>query len=62
MRNWPAGPGGSGNGSLWDVKSFDISSFLSPGTNDLHLTAGHVADCLSLVVMAANVPSAAPIG
>jgi hypothetical protein len=58
----PAGSGGAGNGSLWDVKSFGITSFLSPGTNTLHLTTGTFEDCLSLVVAAANVPAAAPIG
>jgi hypothetical protein len=57
----PAGPGGDGNGSLWYVKSFDITSFLSPGTNTLHLTTGANQDCISAVVVAANVPSAAPI-
>jgi hypothetical protein len=56
----PAGP--SGAGSLWDVESFGITSFLSPGRNTLHLTTGTLEDCLSLVVAAANVPAAAPIG
>jgi len=49
-------------GSLWDVKSFDITSFLSSGSNNLHLTTGLASDCLSLVVAMANVPAAAPIG
>jgi hypothetical protein len=48
-------------GDLWDVKSFDMTSFLSPGSNDLHLTTGADQDCLSLVVAAANVPAAAPV-
>jgi hypothetical protein len=45
------------------VKSFDITSFLSPGANTLHLTTGLApgGDCLSAVVVAGNVPSAAPI-
>jgi hypothetical protein len=47
-------------GSLWDVKSFDMTSFLSAGSNDLHLTTGVAGDCLSLVVFAANVPASAP--
>jgi hypothetical protein len=47
-------------GSLWDVKSFDMTSFLSAGSNDLHLTTGVTSDCLSLVVFAANVPASAP--
>jgi len=31
----PGGPDG-----LWDIKSFDITSFVSSGSNDLHVTAG----------------------
>jgi hypothetical protein len=60
----PAGPfeANGGNlagvtGSLWDVKSFDITSFLSQGSNNLHVTTGLASDCLSLVAMAANVPA-----
>jgi hypothetical protein len=57
----PSGPFNS-SGDLWDVKSFDITSFLTPGSNNLHLTTGLAGDCLSLVVAAANVPASAPIG
>ena len=57
----PAGTGGIGNGSLWDVKPFNIpSGVLSPGSNNLQLTSAEPAggeDCLSLVVAAANVPA-----
>jgi hypothetical protein len=49
-------------GSLWDIKSFDITSLLSPGDNSLEITTGVNADYLSLVVAIANVPAAAPIG
>jgi hypothetical protein len=49
-------------GSLWDVRSFDMTSFLTPGANTLHLTSPFESDCLSLVAVAANVPAAAPIG
>jgi hypothetical protein len=56
----PAGPFDS-FGHLWDVKSFDITSFLSAGSQDLHLTSGTAEDCLSLVVAAANVPASAPV-
>ena len=56
----PAG-GFNSLGDLWDVKSFDMTSFLTPGSNDLHLTTGLASDCLSLVVMAANVPASAPV-
>jgi hypothetical protein len=71
----PAGPifqgettGGpfDAGGSLWDVKPLDITTFLSEGTNDLHLTTGAppegpTLDCISLVAAAANVPASAPI-
>jgi hypothetical protein len=49
------------NGSLWDIKSFDITSLLSPGDNSLHITTGVNADYLSLVVAIANVPASAPV-
>ena len=55
----PAGPFNS-NGDLWDVKSFDLTPFLSTGSNDLHLTTGLLSDCTSLVVLLANTPAAAP--
>jgi hypothetical protein len=59
----PGGPGppppDTENGNLWDVKSFDMTSFLTAGSNDLHLTTGVASDCLSLVVFAANVPASA---
>jgi len=48
-------------GSLWDVRSFDMTSFLTPGVNTLQLTSPQQSDCLSLVAVAANVPAAAPI-
>ena len=46
----PGGPGPTGNGSLWDIRRFDITSLLSPGTNELQMTTGSVSDCLSAVV------------
>src|SRR5207248_4596868 len=63
--NGDTGPNYTGNvggvtGSLWDVKSFDITSLLSAGSNTLQLTSGTNSDCLSLVTVAANVPAAAP--
>ena len=48
-------------GSLWDVESFDLTSFLATGSNNLHITTGTVQDCLSLVVAVANVPASAPV-
>jgi hypothetical protein len=59
----PANPGYTTNGSLWDVKSFDITSVLPPGapsTNSLQLTTGVSQDYLSLVVAIANMPASAP--
>jgi hypothetical protein len=52
----------AGNGSLWDVKTFNITSFLSPGINNLNVTTGAVvSDALSLVVAAVDLPvGAAP--
>ncbi len=51
------GPYGWGN--LWDIKTWDITSFLTRGTNDLHLTHGYIErDCISLVVAAFNLPAA----
>jgi hypothetical protein len=65
----PAGPIFQGDSvppsavnGLWDVKSFDITSVLTVGTNNLNLTSAVNGDCLSVVVAAANVPAAAPIG
>jgi hypothetical protein len=54
-------PGGpfNPNGNLWDIKTFDITSFLSPGPNTLTLTTGQVNDCLSLVVAAVDLPAGA---
>jgi hypothetical protein len=53
-------------GSLWDVKSFDLTPFLVTGSNPpLNLTTGPnptpTSDCISLVAFAANVPSSAPV-
>jgi hypothetical protein len=45
---------------LWDVKSFDITRFLTNGSNTLNLTSGTAGDALSLVVAIANVPASAP--
>lgn len=52
-----AGP--SFNGTLWDVASFDITSLLNPGNNNLNLTCGHLSDCLSLVMLGIDLPAGA---
>jgi hypothetical protein len=60
------GPNYSGNpagvtGSLWDMNSYDITSLLTEGANDLTITSPANVDALSLVVAMANVPAAGPI-
>ena len=57
----PRAPGaGVSNGSLTDIVTFDITSFLTPGSNTLHITldAGF-GDALSAVVAAADLPAGA---
>jgi hypothetical protein len=54
----PNGPtAGDTNGGLWDIKSFDVTSLLSPGLNNLELTSGVSQDCLSLVHAVINLPA-----
>src|SRR5262249_2508785 len=50
----PGGAGPTGNGNLWDIKSFDLSGFVNPGATSLVLNSPVKAgvtndDCLSLV-------------
>jgi hypothetical protein len=52
-----ANDGPTGNGRLWDIRSYDITSFLSPGINTLELTAGLVNDCLGLIVTLVDLPA-----
>src|SRR3989442_14358689 len=55
------GPGNDGN--LWDIRSFDITAFLTAGPepDTLGLTAAaSPADCLSLVAAVAGGPAAPP--
>ncbi len=49
----------STNGGLWDIKSFDVTSALTPGDNTLTLTTGLASDCLSLIVAAVDLPAGA---
>jgi len=57
----PRSTGGVSNGSLWDVRSFDATSFLSPGLNTLSVTTGVNNDYLSLIALAVDLPvGAAP--
>lgn len=58
----PGGPGtGTGNnGNLFDIRTFDITSFLTPGVNDLRITldAGF-DDALSAVAAFVDLPAGA---
>ena len=45
------------NGSLWDVRSFDVTSLLSVGTSTLSLSSGLVNDRLSLIVASYELPA-----
>jgi len=47
------------SGHLWDIHSYDVTSYLSPGPNTLTLTTGLASDCLSLVVAAIDLPAGA---
>lgn len=44
------------NGALWDIESFDITSLLSNGLNNLSLSMSAVNDALSLIVAQFNLP------
>jgi hypothetical protein len=60
------GPNYGGNpsgvtGSLWDMKSYDITSLLTQPANDLTITSPANVDALSLVVAIANVPASGEI-
>jgi|GEM_PF-3152160 len=47
------------NGELWDIKSWDVTSFLSAGPNTLELTSGQASDCLGLIVAVIDLPAGA---
>jgi len=48
---------GNTNGGLWDIRSFDITSFMSPGVNNFALTTSDYDDCLGLVVAVVDLPA-----
>jgi hypothetical protein len=48
-----------GNGNLWDIKNFSVTSLLSPGLNNLNITSGVAGDCLSCVMIAIDLPAGA---
>lgn len=54
-----ANNGPAGNGSLWDIKTYNVTSFLTPGPNTLNLTTGTGSDCLGLIVALIDLPAGA---
>ena len=58
----PFSTGGVSNGKLWDIRTFDVTSFLSPGLNSFNIRMSPVSDALSEVVVAIDLPvGSAPI-
>ncbi len=57
----PAGSVFDGNtvpgGQLWDIRSFNVTALLTPGTNTLQLTSQINSDCLSLIVAIIDLPA-----
>jgi hypothetical protein len=54
-----ANNGPQNDGSLWDIRSFDITSYLNPGPNTFVMTTGENQDCLALVVAMVDLPAGA---
>lgn len=55
-----AGTAASHNGSLWDIRRWEVTSWLSTGPNTLTMTIDNASsDCLSLVAAIMDLPSAA---
>jgi hypothetical protein len=57
----PSAGGGVENGNLWDIRSFDVTSFLNPGANTLTVQLDAINDGISLIVAAVDVASAPPV-
>jgi hypothetical protein len=56
----PGGAGPTGNGNLWDIKPFDITSFLSVGVNNLNVTlSAGVNDAIAGIVAVIDLPAGA---
>ncbi len=53
----PNGTGGARNGSLWDIREFDVAGAMSPGPASLNITMGHENDALSVVAIAIDLPA-----
>ena len=47
------------NGSLWDIKTWEISSLLNPGANSLSISMNYLegGDCLAFVVVLVDLPA-----
>lgn len=45
------------NGALWDLLSFNITSLLSPGLNNLNFTHGTISDALSAIHVSIDLPA-----
>lgn len=54
-----AGTAGTHNGGLWDIKSFSVTSLLSPGLNTLNVSTGVSSDCLACTLIAIDLPAGA---
>jgi hypothetical protein len=48
-----------GNGRLWDIVTWNITSWLTPGENSLVMTTGIYEDCLALVAALVDLPAGA---
>lgn len=56
----PGGVGPTGNGNLFDIKTYDITSFLTPGINNLNVTLDPgFNDALSVIMAAIDLPAGA---
>ncbi|HEX2541103.1 MAG TPA: DUF3344 domain-containing protein [Caldimonas sp.] len=55
----PSAGGGVSNGNLWDIRTFDVTSFLAPGPNTLNFRMGELNDALGLIVAAVDLPAGA---
>lgn len=56
----PATSGTSvGNGSLWDIRNFDLTALFTLGINNLSVGINSVTDALSAIVAAINLPAGA---
>ena len=55
----PSAGGPATNGFLWDIRNFNVTSLLTPGTNSLNIRSGQNSDCLSCVLIAIDLPAGA---